>query len=99
MTQQEFVKKESDHYANVQDGDFAKIESLKLMDDWHQTNTSFSDGLSKGLEIAKGALKYARENAVSGNDGCWDFNPHDQVLQSLTDDELLTIFLTEKYGQ
>ena len=58
MTTQEFVKKEGEHYANVQDGDFAKIESLKLMDDWNNTKNSFSDGLTKGLEIAKEAILF-----------------------------------------
>ena len=55
----------------------------------------FQSGLTKGIEIAEKALKFARENAVNGNDGCWDFNPHDQILQSLTDSELLEIYLTE----
>jgi hypothetical protein len=97
MTQQEFVKKESDHYANVQDGDFAKIESLKLMDDWHQTNTSFSDGLSKGLEIAKEFAEWVGFNYNQESDG-WYFMFGDDT-KTYTTDELLTIFLTEKYGQ
>ena len=80
MTQQEFVKKESD-----------KFEPPFM----EHPIDMFQSGLTKGIEIAEKALKFARENAVNGNDGCWDFNPHDQILQSLTDSELLEIYLTE----
>ena len=84
MTIQEFVKQEVDKISKE-----STLHGSKL----------FSDGLTKGLEIAVKALAFARQNAINGEDGCWDYNPHDQILHSLTDAELLTIFLTEKYGK
>jgi len=98
MTTQEFVKKEKDKIVNEVFHPATDYSESKLLAK-QEFGNGIITGLTKGLEIAKGALKYARENAVNGNDGCWDFNTHDQILQSLTDDELLTIFLTEKYGK
>jgi hypothetical protein len=77
--------------------EFVSHEAIKYKTVSPLVKQGFSNGLTKGLEIAVKALAFARQNAINGEDGCWDYNPHDQILHSLTDAELLTIFLTEKY--
>lgn len=76
MTQQEFVKKESEAYYVL------KIEGKTF---------HFDDGLTKGLEVAKEFAEWVSElrnaNAVL------------RIIDKRPADELLTIFLTEKYGQ
>jgi hypothetical protein len=73
MTQQEFVKKESEKY------------KFKL------NQTFYADGLTKGLEIAKEFAEWVSElrnaNAVM------------RIIDKRPADELLTIFLNEKYGK
>ena len=97
MTIQEFVKKEKDKIVNEVFHPATDYSESKLLAK-QEFGNGIITGLTKGLEIAVKALAFARQNAINGEDGCWDYNPHDQILHSLTDAELLTIFLTEKYG-
>jgi len=51
--------------------------------------------------VKKEAVEFGdwlRLNAVSGYDGCWDYNPSDsdQIVMSKTTSELFEIFLTER---
>jgi len=84
MTQNEFVKKESEAYYVL------KIEGKTF---------HFDDGLTKGLEIAKELLCWADQSWWNryeiGGDTWYNF----QNMEVKTTDELLTIFLTEKYGK
>ena len=75
MTQQDFVKKESEELKGY--GFFDK--------------EIYGDGLTKGLEVAKEFAEWVSElrnaNAVL------------RIIDKRPADELLKIFLTEKYGQ
>jgi hypothetical protein len=95
MTTQEFVKQEVEAASNQMFPIGNEHESKMIASQEYRNGMAY--GLTKGLEIAVKALAFARQNAINGDDGCWDYNPHDQILHSLTDAELLTIFLTEKY--
>jgi len=75
MTQQEFVKKESEKYYGV------KVEGKTF---------HFDDGLTKGLEIAKEFADWKEKES-------WQHEYREQ--RNHTTDELLTIFLNEKYGK
>lgn len=93
MTQQEFVKKESEKYSEKVSfqvpyngtNDFYNEERLNT------SHIDFSDGLTKGLEVAKEFAEWVSElrnaNAVL------------RIIDKRPADELLTIFLTEKYGK
>ena len=87
MTKQEFVKNEACIYAEKVSfqvpyngtNDFYNEERLKT------STIDFSDGLTKGLEIAEGFYEFVQDFTL-------------QELAEKTTSELLTIFLTEKYG-
>jgi len=96
MTQQEFVKKESE-----------KIETSRSS---YLCAGAFAEGnrigLSKGLDISMRFAEWVNDYfvAVVGHDGCFHkvdelfmSNPHKCERHST--EELLEIFLTEKYGQ
>lgn len=89
MTQNEFVKKESKYYL--------------VLSETRDMEENFSDGLAKGLEVAKELLDFAVNKffSVERLDGKIYFAKltKTQKIQYLTTDELLTIFLTEKYGK
>ena len=76
MTTQEFVKQEVNKISKE-----STLHGSKL----------FSDGLTKGLEIAEGFAEWVSElrnaNAVM------------RIIDKRPASELLTIFLTEKYGK
>ncbi len=84
MTIQEFVKKESENsYAYVGFGD---------------AQYNYSLGLTKGLDIAKEYSVWKENNYVK----VWDkyCHRHSDISEKrlhLTNEQLLTIFLTEKY--
>jgi len=85
MTQQEFVKKESERI---------------IEEDWKDPSSPedfVSMGLTKGLEIAKDFSDWIGFNYNQGSDG-WYFMYGDDT-KTYTTEELLTIFLTEKYGK
>jgi len=82
MTTQEFVKQEVDKISKE-----STLHGSKL----------FSDGLTKGLEIAKEFAEWLGHNHVPAEGGWYDVVTSDTSVK--TTDELLTIFLTEKYGQ
>ena len=71
MTTQEFVDKESKEFYKVHANDLGVL-------------TPFSDGLTKGLEIAKEFYEFVQDFTL-------------QELAEKTTSELLTIFLTGKY--
>lgn len=83
MTTQEFVDKESKEFYKVHANDLGVL-------------TPFSDGLTKGLEVAKEFGDWVLyNNWEKHNNGKW---MNDDFLTIPTTSELLTIFLTEKYG-
>ena len=57
---------------------------------------AYADGLTKGLEIAKEFAEWLGHNHVPAEGGWYDVVTSDTSVK--TTDELLTIFLTEKYG-
>ena len=105
MTTQEFVKKEADVYSEKVSfqvpyngtNDFYNEERLKT------STIDFSDGLSKGLEIAKEVLDFAVNKYFSverlAGKTYWAKSGETGNIQYLTTAELLEIFLTEKYKQ
>ena len=98
MTTQEFVKKEAATKYPLTTGQPAEADS------WNEAfNEVFSDGLTKGLEIAADVLDFAVNKyfSVERIDGKTYFAKltETQKIQYLTTSELLTIFLTEKYGK
>lgn len=94
MTTQEFVKQEAQkHLEKVPNG----MVNAPLLE------RSFATGLTKGLEIAADVLDFAVNKyfSVERIDGKTYFAKltETQKIQYLTTSELLTIFLTEKYGK
>ena len=85
MTQQEFVIAESEKYVD----NSKPVERDECS--WQIVDESFTDGLTKGLEVAKEFAEWVSElrnaNAVL------------RIIDKRPADELLTIFLTEKYGK
>ena len=84
MTTQEFVKKEAKAYWAISET--------------KDPEENFSDGLTKGLEIAKEYSVWKENNYVK----VWDkyCHRHSDISEKrlhLTNEQLLTIFLTEKY--
>ena len=92
-TQEEFVKKESDKYVDT--SETVEIDASS----WQVVDKSFSDGLTKGLEIAKEAFKWAEPNGWHRHEVDGDTWFHFQTMEVKTTSELLTIFVTEKYGK
>ena len=85
MTTQEFVKKEAGQYVGV------NAQSYNY-------RHGFTDGLTKGLDIAKEYSVWKENNYVK----VWDkyCHRHSDISEKrlhLTNEQLLTIFLTEKY--
>ena len=84
MTTQEFVKKEAGQYVGV------NAQSYNY-------RHGFTDGLTKGLEIADEFGDWTLyNNWEKHSNGKW---MNDDFLTIPTTSELLTIFLTEKYGK
>ena len=87
MTTQEFVSHEAIKYKTVSP----------------LVKQGFSNGLTKGLEIAEGLIQFALNNyfTVEALDGINYFARMSKSgsIEKLTTSELLTIFLTEKYGK
>lgn len=95
MTTQEFVKQEVEKELNGFPNGLVNLPQIGL---------AFSDGLTKGLEIAKDFAEFISKYKYDDIRGyCSMFNDgsHGKAHISpkyYTIDELLTIFLTEKYG-
>ena len=79
MTIQEFIISEAEKYVD----NSKPVENDECS--WQVVDESFSDGLTKGLEIAEGFYEFVQDFTL-------------QELAEKTTSELLTIFLTEKYG-
>lgn len=89
MTTQEFVKKEKDRIVNELFHPATDYSETKLLAK-QEFGNGLVTGLTKGLEIAKEFAEWLPTNR-------WR---HTIVKATTkTTDELLTIFLTEKYGQ
>ena len=84
MTKQEFVKKEANKFSKD-----TTLHGIKL----------FSDGLTKGLEIAKEFAEWVDNVYTQDVNGSWKSWDENHDVETQTTDELLEIFLTEKYGQ
>ena len=91
MTTQEFVKKEKEAYKpdNIQsDGHDAIVER------------AFGDGLTKGLEIAELFQQFVEHGYFKVMDKYMlKYGRLEDVESHKTRGELITIFLTEKYGE
>jgi len=59
---------------------------------------AYADGLTKGLDIAKEFAEWI-DGKFFKPEGYWTEVYEEKTPSSYTTDELLTIFLTEKYGQ
>ena len=92
MTTQEFVISEAEKYVD----NSKPVENDECS--WQVVDESFSDGLTKGLEIAKEFLKWVMISGYEqySEDTWFIFTSNEDVK---TTSELLTIFLTEKYGK
>lgn len=102
MTTQEFVKKECEQYAEKVSfqvpyngtNDFYNEERLKT------SKLDFSDGLTKGLEIAELFQQFVEHDYFKVMDKYMlKYGRLEDVESHKTRGELLTIFLTEKYGK
>jgi len=101
MTTQEFVKKECEQYAEKVSfqvpyngtNDFYNEERLKT------SKLDFSDGLTKGLEIAEGFMKWVTNGDYQRYSNKNDIWINVVTNENVSTSELLTIFLTEKYGK
>ena len=98
MTTQEFIISEAEKYVD----NSKPVENDECS--WQVVDESFSDGLTKGLEIAKEFKEWASEKYVIFKTSDWylwaEFNESgsEESYTTFTTSELLTIFLTEKYG-
>ena len=93
MTIQEFIISEAEKYVD----NSKPVENDECS--WQVVDESFSDGLTKGLDIAKEYSVWKENNYVK----VWDkyCHRHSDISEKrlhLTNEQLLTIFLTEKYG-
>lgn len=94
MTQQEFVKKESEAYA---EGFRMTVEHSSW---YHQKTEPFKSGLTKGLEIAELFQQFVEHDYFKVMDKYMlKYGRLEDVESHKTRSELLTIFLTEKYGK
>ena len=84
MTTQEFVKKEKDKIVNELFHPATDYSETKLLAK-QEFGNGLVTGLTKGLEIAEGFYEFVQDFTL-------------QELAEKTTSELLTIFLTEKYG-
>jgi len=92
MTTQEFIISEAEKYVD----NSKPVENDECS--WQVVDESFSDGLTKGLDIAKEYSVWKENNYVK----VWDkyCHRHSDISEKrlhLTNEQLLTIFLTEKY--
>ena len=94
MTQHEFVKKLSRMEGKLLFGLAEESESMLIAKE--EFKNGYFNGLTKGLEIAKEFAEWVGFNYNQESDG-WYFMFGDDT-KTYTTDELLTIFLTEKYG-
>ena len=91
MTTQEFVDKESKEFYKVHANDLGVL-------------TPFSNGLTKGLEIAKEFQPWVKKYRDSEyekaklEDAAYAKKRFIEIV-NLTTSELLSIYLTEKYGK
>ena len=95
MTQHEFVKKESEQRFDKRYVVFKPDEDDELHKDFF--TSGYDDGLAKGLEIAKEFADWLGHNYMTAEGGWYDVITSNTSVRII--DELLTIFLTEKYGQ
>lgn len=95
MTQHEFVKKLSRMEGKLLFGLAEESESMLIAKE--EFKNGYLNGLTKGLEIVKEFAEWVGFNYNQESDG-WYFMFGDDT-KTYTTDELLTIFLTEKYGQ
>jgi len=94
MTQQEFIKKKVEIAANQMFPTSNEHETKMLARQEYKNGMCY--GLTKGLEIGKEFAEWVGFNYNQESDG-WYFMFGDDT-KTYTTDELLTIFLTEKYG-
>lgn len=90
MTTQEFIISEAEKYVD----NSKPVENDECS--WQVVDESFSDGLTKGLDIAKEYSVWKENNYVK----VWDkyCHRHSDISEKrlhLTNEQLLTIFLTE----
>ena len=84
MTTQEFVKQEVNKISKE-----STLHGSKL----------FSDGLTKGLEIAEGFMKWVTNGDYQRYSNKNDIWINVVTNENVSTSELLTIFLTEKYAK
>lgn len=94
MTQHEFVKKLSRMEGKLLFGLAEESESMLIAKE--EFKNGYLNGLTKGLEIVKEFLDWLIEHYHYSGGG-W-YVKCSKSMVSFTTDELLTIFLTEKYG-
>ena len=97
MTTQEFVKKEKDKIVNEVFHPATDYSESKLLAK-QEFGNGIITGLTKGLDIAKEYSVWKENNYVK----VWDkyCHRHSDISEKrlhLTNEQLLTIFLTEKY--
>lgn len=85
MTTQEFVKKEAKIYWAISET--------------KDPEENFADGLTKGLEIAEGFMKWVTNGDYQRYSNKNDIWINVVTNENVSTSELLTIFLTEKYGK
>ena len=100
MTTQEFVKQEVEAASNQMFPIGNEHESKMIASQEYRNGMAY--GLTKGLEIAADVLDFAVNKyfSVERLDGktYWAKSGETGNIQYLTTSELITIFLTEKYG-
>ena len=87
MTTQEFVNEQSVILLNEDFTDPTTAENYIAI------------GLTKGLEIAKDFAKYCQAYYIQVSDGVWQSCIDETDNKHYTSSELLSIYLTEKYGK
>ena len=91
MTTQEFVKQEVEKELNGFPNGLVNLPKIGL---------AFSDGLTKGLEIAELFQQFVEHDYFKVMDKYMlKYGRLEDVESHKTRGELLTIFLTEKYGK
>ena len=93
MTTQEFIISEAEKYVD----NSKPVENNECS--WQVVDESFSDGLTKGLEIAEGFMKWVTNGDYQRYSNKNDIWINVVTNENVSTSELLTIFLTEKYGK
>ncbi len=98
MTQQEFVKKLSRMEGKMLFGLAEESESMLIAKE--EFKNGYFNGLTKGLEIAELFQQFVEHDYFKVMDKYMlKYGRLEDVESHKTRSELLTIFLTEKYGQ